>query len=104
MKKLFSIMLGAIVFTIFASASAKAEEAFGVIYKNTIQPGGGSGSVSAAKTGTAVCKSYFGLVATGDCSIKTAMINGKINNLSHYDEAVKNILGYKKITVKAYGQ
>lgn len=102
MKKL----LGTLALMVCLSATvANANEAVsGFIYKDAVQPGGGSGSVSPAKFGKATCTSYFGLVALGDCSIATAMKNGKISSLSHYDQDVKNILGYKKIVLKAYGQ
>ncbi len=104
MKKLLSVLFGIVVFSAITTTAAQAEEIYGLIYKNTVEPGGGSGSVTTGKVGTAVCKSYFGIAATGDCSIKTAMTNGKINNLSHYDKQIKNILGFKTVTVKAYGQ
>lgn len=104
MKKILSALFVSAVVLTMAATSAQAEEVYGFIYKNTHEPGGGSGSVLTKKEGCAVCKSFFGIVAVGDCSIKTAMDNGKINNLSHYDTEVKNILGYKKVTVKAYGQ
>lgn len=102
MKKL----LGFLVLAVCLSTSAAfANEAIsGFVFKEATQPGGGSGSVSPAKCGKATCKSYFGLVALGDCAISTAMKNGKINSLSHYDEEIVNILGFKKVTVKAYGQ
>lgn len=104
MKKILSaLFISAIVFTM-AAASVQAEEVYGFIYKNTHEPGGGSGSVTPKKEGISACRSFFGVVALGDCSIKRAMEDGKINSLSHYDTEVKNILGYKRVTIKAYGQ
>lgn len=99
-------MLGFLVMAACLSTSAvMANEAInGLVFKEVVQPGGGSGSVGISKVGKASCKSYFALVALGDCSISTAMKNGKISSLSHYDEDIVNILGYKKVIVKAYGQ
>ena len=73
-------------------------------FKETKQPGQTSTHAQPVKTGIATCKSYFGLVALGDCSINTAMKNGKISILSYYDEDITNILGFKKVVIKAYGQ
>ena len=91
MKKL----LAAVALFCLISVPAMAGEPFGAML--------GSGSVSTAKMGTATCKQYFGIVSLGDCSVKTAMTNGKINTLSHADQYVKNILGFKTIEVRAYG-
>ena len=89
----------------FLSTAAFANEPlFGFAYKNTQEAGGGSGSVNPAKCGEATCKSYFGVVALGDCSVATAMKNGGVKSLSHYDTDVWGIMGFKKVTVKAYGQ
>lgn len=81
-----------------------ASEPFGIVYQDTTHQLLGSGSVNPAKVGVATCTTYFGVVALGNCSIKQAMTNGKISALSHADQETKNILGYKKITTRAYGQ
>lgn len=105
MKKNLSLALCTFLAIVAIPLGAAAMESnCGFIYKEASQPGGGSGSVGINKVGCAQCISYFGLIARGDCSITRAMKNGKISNLSHYDEEVVNILGYKKINVKAYGQ
>lgn len=105
MKKKLSLALCTLFAIAIIPISASAtENPMGILYKDASQAGGGSGSVCVTKVGSAQCISYFGMVAQGDCSITTAMRNGKISSLSHYDEKIYNILGYKKITVKAYGQ
>ena len=96
-------LLVALALLCFASVPAMAQEPTGFIYQNTTHPLMGSGSVTTPKVGIATCKSYFGFVSLGDCSIKTAMRNGEINNLSHVDQHIKNILGWTKIEVRAYG-
>lgn len=101
MKK---IMAALMVLSMVSTVALAGEIPVGFIYKEATQTGGGSGSVAISKVGTSSCKSYFGIVALGDCSITTAMKNGRISNLSHYDEVISNIMGYKKITVRAYGQ
>lgn len=101
MKK---ILATALLATLIGAASLASEVPMGIVFKEAKQAGGGSGSVGIHKVGQATCTSYFGIVALGDCSITTAMKNGKVCNLSHYDEEIVNILGYKKITVRAYGQ
>lgn len=91
-------------FIISYGYAAVASEPFGIVYQDTTHQLLGSGSVAPAKMGTATCTSYFGIVALGNCSVKQAMQNGKINSLSHADQATKNILGYKKVTTRAFGQ
>ena len=100
MKKLFATLALLSVMAMPAVAS----EPFGIVYQDTTHQLLGSGSVNPAKVGTSTCTSYFGIIALGDCSVKKAMTNGKITALSHADQDVKNILGFKRITTKAYGQ
>jgi len=99
MKKL--LVLAALL--VFAALPACASEPVGFFYQNTTSPIVGSSNVAAAKTGTAVCKQYFGVVAVGDCSLKSAMANGKINSLGYADQTTRLILGFGSITTKAYG-
>ena len=66
---------------------------------------GGNMPVSQLKKGEATCMSVLGLVATGDCSIDTAMKNGGLKKIHYVDWDVKNILGVignYKVTV--YGE
>ena len=100
MKKLFTAM-GVLA---LLSMPAIASEPLGFVYQSTTHQLLGSSSVAPAKVGTATCTQYFGVVALGNCSIKQAMTNGKIKALSHADQETKNILGYKKITTRAFGQ
>ncbi len=100
MKKLFTAM-GVLA---LLSLPAIASEPLGFVYQNTTHQLLGSGSVAPVKVGTATCTQYFGVVALGNCSVKQAMTNGNIRALSHADQETKNILGYKKVTTRAYGQ
>jgi hypothetical protein len=64
----------------------------------------GSEGFSYSKTGESVCTSILSLVATGDCSIKAAMTNGKVNKVKYVDYSAKNILGiYGEYTTTVYG-
>jgi hypothetical protein len=57
------------------------------------------------KVGTAECQSILALVATGDCSIETAMRNGGITKVYHCDWEVENILGIiGKYKITVYGE
>ena len=85
------------------AVAANAAETIGYIYQNGTTPGGGYTATTAAKTGETTCKSYFHIVGLGDCSVQTAMKKGGIKSLAGYDVYKKNILGYQKITVKAWG-
>jgi len=99
MKKF--LVLAAIMAATGLSASAGV---LGLIYENATEPGGGSSEASPSKVGCASCRSWWGLVGTGECGIKDAMRNGDISELGFYDTITKNILGVKKFTVKAYGE
>ena len=83
--------------------SANAAETIGYIYQDGTTPGGGYTVTPDNKVGTTSCKSYFHLVGLGDCSVETAMKNGKIKSLGGYDVYTKNILGYRQITTRAWG-
>lgn len=100
MKRLFATVALLSVMAMPAMAS----EPFGIVYQDTTHQLLGSGSTTPSKMGTATCTSYFGVVALGNCSVKQAMQNGRISSLSHADQATKNILGFKKITTRAFGQ
>jgi len=64
----------------------------------------GDGGVSYNKTGVAKATSILGLVAMGDCSIKTAAANGGIKNIKYVDYDAKNTLGvYGEYTTTVYG-
>jgi len=102
MKKI----LGLVALMAFAGlySPANAEPVFGFIYKNTTEAFGAASKKEAKKVGCATCTSYFGLVGLGECGINDAVKNGGIKALGFYDVHTKNILGYKKVTVKAYGE
>lgn len=77
----------------------------GSLYTEVSFPGGvGSGDISYTKVGKATSNSYFGLVATGDSSIATAVQNGAIQKIKYVDYKAKNILGFiGEYTTYVYG-
>lgn len=57
-----------------------------------------------SKVGVSKATSVLGMVATGDCSIKAAMDNGKITKVKYVDYDAKNVLGlYGEYTTTVYG-
>jgi TRL-like protein family len=81
-------------------------EPIGVAYTNVQIPVAATANgISPQKTGTAECKSYFALVATGDCSIETAEKNGGITKVNHIDWKADNVLGIVgTYTLTVYGE
>lgn len=55
------------------------------------------------KTGEAHSVNVLGLVSTGDVSIKTAAMNGRITKIKHVDYSHFNLIIYQKTTVIVYG-
>lgn len=106
MKKILSILALFFVMSIVAPTAnaGSSPNVLGVIYQNTITPGDGFNMVAPTKSGSASCKSIFALVSVGNCSIREAMKNGGISQLSHYDVQRENVLGIQTITIKAYGR
>jgi hypothetical protein len=80
----------------------------GFLYANTITPAWGTSAtsnVAGSKTGQAVCESFMGLIATGDCSVEAAAANGKITRIHSVARKVENMLGiYAKITIIVTGE
>ena len=102
MKKIFTTVALLSMLSL-SIAPSFAEPVFGFVYKNATEAGVGYSQAPVTKVGKATCKSYFGIVGLGNCSVNQAAKNGGIRNVSYYDTYTKNILGYKKVTVQAYG-
>ena len=77
----------------------------GMIYTEIKAPiAAGAGAMAYSKVGTAKATSILGMVATGDCSIKTAAANGGIKTIKYVDYDAKNTLGiYGEYTTTVYG-
>ena len=105
MKKLL-VLFALLVMGIVAVPQAQAYEPWGLaIYNGTKEamdyatPGATLGN----KTGTASCKTVLGIVNWGDCSIRTAMKNGRISRVTAADWEKKFIVVYGVKTLKVYG-
>ena len=77
----------------------------GAFYTEVQSPiAAGDGKASYSKVGVSKATSYFGLVATGDASIRAAVENGGIKKISWVDYSSKNILGIMgEYTTTVYG-
>ena len=62
-----------------------------------------NGDLTYTKVGEAKATTIFGLVATGDASLETAMRNGGIKKVKHVEYSVKNILGFGECKTIVYG-
>jgi len=57
-----------------------------------------------SKTGKAEAVCVLGIVATGDCSLDTAIRNGGLKSVSYADYEYLNVLGiYRRVILKAIG-
>lgn len=93
MKKL--LFLGALAFAL-ASCGGVATPVTGVFYTNlkapqAVGPASGGGSL---KQGEAICTSYLGFVATGDCSLEAAMKAGDITEVVTVDYQGTSVMGF----------
>lgn len=61
---------------------------------------------SALKQGAATCTGFLWVFATGDCSVDTAMKNGRLTKVHHVDGKSKVILwgAYAEGTVVVHGE
>jgi hypothetical protein len=102
MKKISFIMLALFVAVMLNGCASVLPSGF--IYTEIKAPiSVGDGGISYSKIGTAKATSILGIVAIGDCSIKTAAANGGIKNIKYIDYDVKNILGFGDYTTIVYG-
>ena len=105
MKKLASL-LTVLTLAFVSVQSAQAYEPWGIgIYNGTIEamdyatPNATLGS----KSGEATCKTILGIVNWGDCSIKSAMKNGRISRVTAADWEKHFVLIYGEKTLRVYG-
>ena len=89
--KLFLISFAALIL----SGCAYNSPVPGILYTGTTFPSGDKvrlDSETAGKQGKSTCRSYFGLVALGDCCIKSAMKDGGITKIHHVDSSSMNFM------------
>ena len=104
-KNVFTLLfLVAMVFT--CVNIAEAYEPWGVgIYTETSEPLNYAvpGAVLGSKTGKATCKTVLSIINWGDCSVETAMRNGRISKVTAADWDKKYIIVYGEKTLKVHG-
>ncbi len=105
MKKLV-VLLGLAILGMGIGLKASAYEPWGIgIYNGTKEamdyatPGATLGS----RTGAATCRTVLGIVNWGDCSIKSAMKNGRVSRVTAADWEKKYIVVYGEKTLRVYG-
>ncbi len=80
----------------------------GLLYASTVTPEVGTSvtsNVAGKKVGQAVCQTYLGLIASGDCSVEAAAADGKITRIHSVARKVENVLGlFAKVTIIVTGE
>lgn len=104
MRSIRLIFILALTAALFGCASGISPVS-GILYSDVKAPLAVTDAEKGSKTGTAVCKSYLGAVATGDCSIDAAAKQGGITKIKHVDFKTENyFLIFAKYTVIVYGE
>ena len=105
MKRLI-VMLALVVLGMTLAPKAQAYEPWGMgIYNGTKEamdyatPGATLGT----RTGEATCRTVLGIVNWGDCSIRSAMKNGRISKVTAADWEKRYIVVYGTKTLRVYG-
>ena len=103
-KVLLLIAFLALGFMFKPKAQAYEPWGFG-IYSGTTEPADYTipDATLGKKTGRATCHTVIGLINWGDCSIKSAMKDGKISKVTAADWERKYILLYGQKTLRVYG-
>ncbi len=105
MKRLI-VMLALVMLGMTLAPKAQAYEPWGMgIYNGTKEamdyatPGATLGT----RTGEATCRTVLGIVNWGDCSIRSAMKNGRISKVTAADWEKRYIVVYGTKTLRVYG-
>ena len=105
MKKLL-VLFAFLAFGFTAVPQAQAYEPWGLsIYDGTkeVMQYAAPGATLGSKTGSATCHTVLGIVNWGDCSLRTAMKNGRISKVTAADWGKKYIVVYGHKTLYVYG-
>jgi len=101
MKKLITLTALVLVLAILAGC--------GMVYTGIKTPmpqlNSPVGETMGSRVGKSTCTSVVWVVLVGDCSIKTAMDNGKLTKVHHVDTEINRILAglYGTMTTVVYG-
>ena len=106
MKKLSIGLVGCLVLgstAVLGCIAAPVVPPLGLIYTDIQAPLAPKGDVG-TKRGTSQVTAFFGLISTGDGSVKAAAANGNIQEVKLVDYEFTNVLGiYQRYTTVAYG-
>ena len=105
MKRLI-VMLALVMLGMTLAPKAQAYEPWGMgIYNGTkeVMDYATPGATLGTKTGEATCRTVLGIVNWGDCSIRTAMKNGRISKVTAADWEKRYIVVYGTKTLRVYG-
>ena len=105
MKKIL-VLMAFLVLCGLAAPQSQAYEPWGVaLYNGTLEPMDYSvpGATLGSKVGSASCKTILGIVNWGDCSLKSAMKNGRISRVTAADWEKHYVLIYGEKTLRVYG-
>lgn len=61
---------------------------------------------SATRSGSSTCTGFLWVFGSGDCSVNTAMRNGKVTKVHHVDAQTKIVLwgAYTEVTMTVHGE
>ena len=105
MKKLL-MLVAVLAVSLSVATNANAYEPWGVgIYNGTkeVMDYATPGATLGSKSGSATCKTFLGIVNWGDCSLRTAMKNGRISRVTAADWEKHYVLIYGEKTLHVYG-
>jgi hypothetical protein len=90
-----TIILIIATFVLSSCTSTRSGVTSGALFSswNDTISGVSDNSVQVSKTGEACATNILGLVATGDSSVETAKMNGRINKVAYADTTYLNVLG-----------
>ena len=105
MKRLI-VLLALVMLGMTLAPKAQAYEPWGMgIYNGTkeVMDYAAPGATLGSRTGTATCRTVLGIVNWGDCSIRSAMKNGRISKVTAADWEKRYIVVYGTKTLRVYG-
>ncbi len=107
MKKIIAvtILLSLVLIFLNGCAVATTSPVTGFVYTDVKYGLEVGTNARSTKVGTAECKSFLGIMAIGDASIKAACQKAGITKIHHIDVQVKSILGFfATYTIIVYGE
>ena len=99
------LALASLTLALSTGCAMAASPVTGFVYTQVDAPITVNSDADNTKKGSASCRSYLGICATGDASIQAAAANGGITKIHHVDFHSESILGiYAEFTTIVYGE